>query len=527
MSRAAAITGAVLLALGLAVFAAKVVVYRLPLAPTGARGLWQVALRITVRGDGERGSVNALLPTSGEGQLIFDERSSSDRLDFSIRPRGGTRTGVWTGRIEDIHEILYEFRVQSFGVAIPLPQRSTAAPPGDVQRQYGRPTPAFPSSAPEVTALLGELDLPGQADPVARVRTIFAFVSHEVATVQTAGEDALLTLTQREGSPEGKARLLVTLLRAAGVPARNVRGLELREGTAPQERVWTEAWVNDRWVPMSGVDGFFAQRPADLIVLGDGDRRVVEATAARAVGHNYRSLREHLRPEETAALMTPANRYLAAISLYQLPLPAQSALRLLLLFPIGALVVALFRNVVGVPTYGTFMPVLIAFALRGTTLAWGLALVGFVLALGVVTRLALERLRLLLVPRLAILLCLVVLSVTGLALLGRGVDSRDLFAGILFPIVILTMLVERFSITMAEEGLRTAVVRAAHSLVVAVAVYPAFRSLLAEHLMFSFPELVVCIMGLLVWIGGYTGYRVLDLLRFRLFTTAVLEPGAP
>jgi hypothetical protein len=34
--------------------------------------------------------------------------------------------------------------------------------------------------------------------------------------------------------------------------------------------------------------------------------------------------------------------------------------------------------------------------------------------------------------------------------------------------------------------------------------------------MFSFPELVLCIMGLLVWIGGYTGYRLSDLLRFRL-----------
>ena len=56
---------------------------------------------------------------------------------------------------------------------------------------------------------------------------------------------------------------------------------------------------------------------------------------------------------------------------------------MLLLVPLGALVVALFRNVVGVTTYGTFMPVLIALALRGFSLGLGLALVAVVIVLGV------------------------------------------------------------------------------------------------------------------------------------------------
>jgi hypothetical protein len=73
--------------------------------------------------------------------------------------------------------------------------------------------------------------------------------------------------------------------------------------------------------------------------------------------------------------------------------------------------VALFRNVVGVAPPGP------------SCRCWwrslpGLALVAFVLAIGVGTRLALERLRLLMVPRLAIMLCMVVLSVAGLSLVG-------------------------------------------------------------------------------------------------------------
>ena len=60
----------------------------------------------------------------------------------------------------------------------------------------------------------------------------------------------------------------------------------------------------------------------------------------------------------------------------------------------------------------------------------------------------------------------------------------------------------------------------------AVVVYPIFRSSFAEHLMFGFPELVICTIGLLVWLGAYTGYRVTDLIRFRLFAPAA-GPAAP
>jgi hypothetical protein len=515
MARSVLVTGLVLVLLGAAAFSWKAGIYGLPVAPADTRGLWQVELRISVRGEGRQGSVTALLPAVAPGQRILDERSSSDRLRFSIRARDENRTGVWTGWLEDVHEIVYEFRVQTEPVEVALPTVGGIEPPAALRNQWGAPSPEFPSTTAEVRELIESLRLPPPDDGINRVRTLFAFVTHEVATVGTAGDDATLTLTRREGSETGKARLLVTLLRGAGVPARLVRGLELRERAEPEETVWTEAWVGGTWIPMSSVDGFFASRPPGVLSLGSGDLEGVEATGARAVGYRYRSLRERLRPEEVALAMAPDHPVLAALSLYNLPVETQRALRSLLVLPLGALWVALMRNVVGVPTYGTFMPLLIAFALRSFPLGQGLALVAMVLALGVATRLAVERLRLLMVPRLAILLCVVILVVTALAILGDQLGTRDLFAGIVLPIVILTMLVERFSIAIAEEGLREALAPAGGSLLVAVACYPVLRSPLAEHLMFTFPELVVVLVGALIWIGGYTGYRVSDLLRFR------------
>jgi len=515
MNRVVAAVGFVLVALGLAVFGWKVVVYDLPVLPTDPEGLWRVELNVTVRGAGGRGSVRAPVPSTAPGQEVYDERSSADRLLFTLRTEDGGRTAVWRGAFDGVHDIAYGFRVRLAPVETPLPTE-VGAPPASAQR-YAGSTREFPMDAAEIAATLQVLALPPPSDVAGRLRSIYAMVAHEVATTAGGSDDALLALASHAGSERGKTALLVTLLRAAGVPARPVTGLELRGGAAPREIPWAEAWAGGAWVPLSPTGAFFATRPASLVALRAGSFASVEATGAEAVTYHYEALREHLRPEELAAMMVPANRVLRALSLYRLPVDTQAALRLLLALPLGALVVAIFRNLIGVPTFGTFMPVLIAFALRNVPIYVGLAMVVGVISVGVFGRLVLERLRLLLVPRLAILLCLVVLGVALFALVGRRFDTRELFSGVLFPIVILTMLIERFSIAIAEEGMRNALVRAGYSLLVTVAVYPILRDPTAEYVMFSFPELTFCVMGMLVWIGGYTGYRLLDLVRFRSF----------
>jgi len=523
MNRGPALTGLAFVLLGASLFGTKAFVYGVPLTPSDVKDLWQVSLRVTVRGEGRRGSVSILLPTSDDGQTLIDESTSSGSLDHTIRATDDGRIGVWTGNFSGTHEIRHRFRVKTFVRLVELPGRTTTRPPEDVMKAWARSEVAYPSTAPQVIAALDELSLPADGDVVGRVRTIFAFVQHEIALVRTGGSDAVLALEQREGSREGKERLLVTMLRAANVPARNARGLQLADGTNPSERVWTQAWIDGAWVPMSTVDGFFGERPATLVTFGTGAEKLIETTDLRAVAYRYESLREHLRPSEVASVMTPDSDLLRWLSLYRLPIATQAALRHLLLLPVGALVIALFRNIIGLQTFGTFMPILISFALRGMPLWAGLMLVGFVMTVGVVTRLALEQLRLLLVPRLSLLLCLVVLSVMVVAIVGQSTEENDLFKGVLFPMIILTMLVERFTIAIAEEGWRPALTKAAYSVLAVMAVFPLFNSMTIEHLMFSFPELTFVIMGVLVWIGGYMGYRLTDLVRFR----AIVEPPPP
>ncbi len=500
--------------MGLVVFAYKALALDVPIVPSNPADLWHVELSVSVRGEGERGSIRAILPSSAAEQVVFDESASSDRLQFAKRVKDGQRTGVWSGTFDGVHRLVYGFRVKLTGQE-DASSKDAELTEAERKERWGMAEVDYPADVPEVAAVLERLALTEQKDALGRMRALQAFVVEEIALVETASSDALLALAQNEGNELAKARLLVTLLRAADVPARLARGLRLKdEGQPPTLEAWAEAFAGGRWLGLSPRGEFFGPRPTDLLLLHVGEEQVVVGTAVSALGYQYHTRRERLRPEELATMMMPTSPVLSAVSLYRAPLTVQTNLRILLLMPLGALLVAVFRNLVGLQTFGTFLPILLALSLRTTRLFDGLLLLAVVVGIAVVARVFLNKLRLLVVPRLGVLLCLVVLAMTALALMGSELEVTQMSASVLFPVVILTMFVERFSLTMAEEGPRTALLTAACTVLAAVLAYPVFKSELAVHLMFGFPELVFTIMGLLIFLGGYTGYRLMDLRRF-------------
>lgn len=514
------VTALLLVMLGLVPFAWKVGVLEMPVLPDEPEALWQVGLEITARPEGGALSIVAPLPKLDDRQYVFGEQFTSGRMRLSLMDEVGVgRTAVWRGWEERPVHVDLRFRVQLEQLAGSLPTARTSAPARSLRERWGRPTQAIPSQAPVIASFVDGLSGIAPGDAPGRVRQLYAFVSNDVHGGRS--DDPVQVLVDREGSDLGRERLLATLLRATGVPTRLARGLDLSEHQ-PRQIVWSEVWLGDAWYPLSVAEGFVASLPpATLELSNDAERDLVSGSGLRGLEYQFSALREALSPKELSTLMVPDHPIFSQLSLYRLPVSMQQGLRVLLLMPLGALVISIFRNVVGVVSYGTFMPMLVALALRGTGLFTGLLLVALVLAIGVLGRLVVTRLRLLLVPRLSLLLCLVVLCVTGLSLIGMRTESSDFYAGILFPIVILTMLIERFSLTHSEEGLPPALLRAGSSIALAVVVYPVFRSPVLEYVFFSFPELVLVVMAVLVLLGGYTGYRITDLSRFR----AVLEQG--
>jgi hypothetical protein len=179
--------------------------------------------------------------------------------------------------------------------------------------------------------------------------------------------------------------------------------------------------------------------------------------------------------------------------------------------------ICLLRNIVGFPTFGIFMPVLMALAFRNTGLLYGLGIFSGVILLGYGVRRSIDRLRLLLVPRLSVILTLVIVSFTVFALIGNKFGLREFMAVGLLPFVILTMTIERFFIITEEAGIHEALRTAAGSAAVAAITYVILHLEPLQLTFFVYPELLLAVAALQILVGRYTGYRLSEFIRFRKF----------
>ena len=84
----------------------------------------------------------------------------------------------------------------------------------------------------------------------------------------------------------------------------------------------------------------------------------------------------------------------------------------------------------------------------------------------------------------------------------------------LFPMVILTMTIERMCITWDERGAYDAIKAGVGSMIAAVIAFWAMNYAPMQYLMFAFPELLLVLLAVILWFGQYRGYRLLELLRF-------------
>jgi hypothetical protein len=83
-----------------------------------------------------------------------------------------------------------------------------------------------------------------------------------------------------------------------------------------------------------------------------------------------------------------------------------------------------------------------------------------------------------------------------------------------FPFVIMTMIVERISVSLEEEGWRNTLSRVGTTVLSVYLTYAVIQAKGLQTLLLVFPELLFIILGLLVAVGKYTGYRVTELFRF-------------
>ena len=255
-----------------------------------------------------------------------------------------------------------------------------------------------------------------------------------------------------------------------------------------------------------------------------GTRDAIEGSVD--VNYDFRlSLKANSDSSLTREIWLDENRAgpLKFLSLQTLSLEQQFVVQILLLFPIGALIVCLGRQVIGIQTFGTFMPMLIALAFRETGLLLGIAFFFGIISLGLIARAWVTKLHLLMVPRLSVVMTIIVIVIILVMLFTK---EQDLSLGIsvaLFPVIIMTMFIERMSTILDEQSPIDAFYGFIGSMFIATVIYLSLMNVYVMHLMFVFPELTLVVMACLLVLGRYNGYKLMEYWRFRQIKSQLEE----
>lgn len=490
----------VALAFGLCYY--KVTRLGLPLLPTQQAEVWTVEARIEFKARRDSPvKVRLAIPRSPAGYTVVHESFVASSYGLTTEDDGFNRFAQWAVRKMRGWQVLY-YRIQ----IARDPTRS------------GGPT-AAPESLPPVAF----------SEPLhSAVEAILAEVQKKSADAATFSQELLSRLNASSGDgnvnllrqdiqdADEWAHRLVDLLGAASIPARMTRILVLKDSVSHGTLTpWIEIHDGQEWLPLNPATGE-AGLPRGSFVWQVGDEATLEVVGGKHGKVEYSISRQ---TEEMTLIAEQRARQMGSrlmeFSLFSLPVQTQNVYRVLLLVPIGALLIVLLRNVIGVETFGTFMPILIALAFRETELLWGVILFIMLVSLGLLIRFYLEYLKLLLVPRLASVLIIVIMLMATVGLISHklGVD-RGLSVA-LFPMVILAMTIERMSLVWEELGPAAACKQGLGSLLVAALGYLAMSSTYLGHLVFVFPELLLVVLAATLLVGRYTGYRLLELWRFR------------
>jgi transglutaminase-like putative cysteine protease len=471
--------------------------------------------------DGHGGPVEITmaLPQNLPNQSVSDEAFTSDDLKFSVTNADGNRRGVWQSTsVRGKEHIGYTASVitrdEQYVIDSTLPTEQQI--PAAVAR-YLLPDSSIQSDSPEIAELTDSLGLSSDSSFLFNATSIYSYATYGLKYVKYSGTtDALTAFHLGEASCGGKSRLMAALARHIGIPARLVGGKILSSGQSKATHIWVELYLDGYWVPFCPTNKYFAEMPSNYLILYYGEHPVI--THTRDINFKYYFNLKKRLVSTAAGLAQLKNSPLDILnvwSTFKRVAISLELLKIIIMLPIGVLAVVLFRNIVGIETFGTFMPALIAIGFRDTGLWAGMLLFGLIIMFGALIRSLLNRMQLLHTPRLAIILSSVVLFMLFITGLGVSLGFLNLARVALFPMVILTLTVERFSIISEQFGWREAVRISALTLLVAGCAYTLMSWRQLQSVVIAFPETILVVIAIYIYIGRYSGFRLMEFSRFK------------
>jgi hypothetical protein len=487
-------------ALSLGLFAYKARVLGFPTQPQQETQIWTIEAALRFEPGPAAVKATLRIPSLTPGYSILDENFISRGFGVTTRNAPAGKEAQWAVREATGPQTMY-YRAVVYR---------------DDTRLAEDTTPAFPTpptlDEPSRVALEGLI-----AEVRRQSADVSSFTTELLRRINQGDQDPYARLFLKRGhTVADRVQLATVFLAGAQIPARIAHGVTLRSAPGPvQTESMLEVHDGVQWLyfdPLTLQQGL----PRDFLIWWRGDDPIAEIEGGSNLDVTL-AVQENLLPAMVVAERRAerSGSHAVDFSLFALPIATQAVYSVLLMVPIGALVIVLLRNFIGVKTFGTFMPVLVALAFRETRLIWGIVLFAVIVSLGLLIRFYLEKLRLLLVPRLTCVLTVVVLLMVAISVVSQKLELQPGLSLALFPMVIIAMTIERMSIVWEERGASEAMQEGVGSLIVAAIAYLVMGLAWLEHLIFVFPELLLLVLSATLLAGRYTGYRLLELRRFK------------
>ncbi len=450
--------------------------------------------------------VQMYLPPSWSKFITLDESFISRNYGVNIDELPHNRRAVWSARRATGQQQLF-YRLM-------LTQRSNTRFSAEEPGPQFRESPKLQGvERVAVEALLKPI-----REHSADIET---FIREAIKLINDSGNDNARLLLGNDYSQHSKSRVLELLLSSAHIPVEQVHTLRLVSGISQTPELWMRSYNGQRWLYFNTETGEFGL-PDDRVVWWTGSAPLVTIEGGHHLKVEINSTRQTMNSIMLAQNINESRQQKSwALSMYSLPLQSQQTFEIILMIPIGVMLILFLRNIVGIETLGTFTPVLIGLAFRETQVVWGIILFTTISALGLGLRSYLEHLHLQLLSRLSVVLTFVVMVMALISVLGHQLGLDRGLSIALFPMVILTMSIERLSIVWEERGGLHSMKVGIGTLIAATLAHLMMSYAPWIYFVFTFPGILLVLMAVMLAMGHYRGYRISELFRFK----AMLKEG--
>lgn len=468
-----------------------------PWLPGEKQQIWSIESKIEFAAHGEAVKVAFAIPDSQEGFSRIAEHTASAGYGLNYLENDLARQVEWTIRNAVGKQILY-YRVDML-VSPSVGQQNTLTIPEISSSVLGNGP--YETSA----RVLLEQALKRSADPYSLTRELIREFNTQTQSAEFLTQD------------RSRIMWLVSLLQHAGISAREVWGLTLEDGRRRQPLLGFLQVFNADGYQIFNPETGKVEKSDTLLLWEYSSMPLIDVVGGSNTSVSFSMIEQEVPLNRRQASGFARDPSLLDFSIHSLPLEEQALFKGILLIPVGVLVVVFLRIFVGLRTSGTFMPVLIAMSFIQTTLITGLVGFFLIVSVGLVIRSYLSRLNLLLVARISAVIICVIILIAGLSVVAYQLGLTEGLKITFFPMVILSWTIERMSILWEEEGPQEVAIQSGGSLLVALVTYMLLTNELVRHLTFNFLGLQLVFMAMVLLLGNYTGYRLLELRRFSPF----------